>query len=211
MTPQAALARGLEQLAPAKLPNGARDRLLGYLDLLAKWNRTYNLTAIRDPLRMVSHHVLDSLATLPYLPPGRLADVGSGGGSPGIPIAIAQPARAVTLNDANLKKVAFLRQAVIELKLANADVHAGRVEHWRPAERYRVVISRGFAGLAQFYSACRHLIAPGGSLAAMKGIFPGDELARLPAGLAHCTVTPLHVPLLGAERHLVLCLVGSGA
>src|SRR5204862_5579875 len=112
---------------------------------LAKWNKTYNLTAIRDPLRAVSHHVLDSLAVLPDLSdrPGTLADVGSGGGLPGIPIAIAEPARRVTLNDASEKKGAFLRQAVIELGLSNETVHVGREEEWRADERFAGVVSRG--------------------------------------------------------------------
>jgi 16S rRNA (guanine527-N7)-methyltransferase len=211
MTPQAALERGLGELAPSRMPGHAFESLLGYVELLAKWNRVHNLTAIRDPFRMVSHHVLDSLATLPHLPPGRLADVGSGGGSPGIPIAIAQPERAVTLNDASLKKSAFLRQAVLELKLANAEVHAGRVESWHPVERYQVVISRAFGSLAQFLAACRHLLAPDGCLAAMKGTFPSRELTQVQDGMRRCAVHRLRVPLLNAERHLVLCTPGSAA
>ncbi len=204
MTPPAALDRGLGELALA-LPAGARERLLAYMELLAKWNRTYNLTAIRDPLKMVTHHLLDSLAVLRELPQGTLADVGSGGGLPGIPIAIAEPQRRVTLNDANHKKGAFLRQAVIELGLANAEVHVGRAEAWRPLERFAVVIARGFAGLAEFVAACRHLVAPSGVLAAMKGSLAREELARVPAGCDCSTVRRLAVPLLGAERHLVLC------
>lgn len=201
---QAALQRGLDDLALA-LPEGAQEKLLAYLELLAKWNKTYNLTAIRDPQKMISHHLLDSLAVLPHLPAGPLADVGSGGGLPGIPLAIADPARRVTLNDANHKKAAFLQQAVIELKLTNADVHVGRVQAWRPAQRFACVITRGFAELADFISACRHLLAPGGVLAAMKGVFPQAELERVPAGAECRDVRRLQVPLLEAERHLVLC------
>jgi len=201
---QAALQRGLDQLALA-LPEGAQEKFLAYLELLAKWNKTYNLTAIRDPDKMISHHLLDSLAVLPHLPAGLLADVGSGGGLPGIPLAIAQPARRVTLNDANHKKAAFLQQAVIELKLTNAQVHVGRVQAWRPAQRFACVITRGFAELADFISACRHLLAPGGVLAAMKGVFPRAELERVPAGAECRDVRRLQVPLLEAERHLVLC------
>jgi len=201
---QAALQRGLDDLALA-LPEGAQEKLLAYLELLAKWNKTYNLTAIRDPQKMISHHLLDSLAVLPHLPAGPLADVGSGGGLPGIPLAIAEPARRVTLNDANHKKAAFLQQAVIELKLTNADVHVGRVQAWRPAQRFACVITRGFAELADFISACRHLLAPGGVLAAMKGVFPQAELERVPAGAECRDVRRLQVPLLEAERHLVLC------
>ena len=205
MRPQAAaLRRGLDELGLA-LPEGAQEKFLAYLELLAKWNKTYNLTAIREPDKMISHHLLDSLAVLPHLPAGLLADIGSGGGLPGIPLAIAQPMRRVTLNDANHKKAAFLQQAVIELKLANADVHVGRVQAWRPAQRFACVITRGFAELADFISACRHLVAPGGVLAAMKGVLPLAELERVPAGAECRDVRHLQVPLLDAERHLVLC------
>ena len=204
MTPQAALERGLDELGLA-LGIGARDSLHEYLVLLAKWNRTYNLTAIRDPLKMVTHHLLDSLTVLPQLPAGALADVGSGAGLPGIPIAIAEPERAVSLADANQKKCAFLRQAVMQLGLANAHVHHGRADNWRPQARFAVVISRGFAELAEFFAACRHLVAPGGVLAAMKGVYPLDEMAQLPADCRDCEVRALRVPLLNAQRHLVLC------
>jgi 16S rRNA (guanine527-N7)-methyltransferase len=154
---------------------------------------------------MISHHLLDSLAVLPHLPQGALADVGSGGGLPGIPLAIAEPTRRVTLNDASHKKAAFLQQAVIELQLANAEVHAGRVQAWRPAQKFACVIARGFAELAEFIATCRHLVAPGGVLAAMKGVFPAAELERVPAGADCRDVRRLRVPLLDAERHLVLC------
>ena len=208
MTPHAALARGLNALA-LPVPPGAQEKLLAYVDLLAKWNRTYNLTAIREPLRMISHHVLDSLAVRPYLPSGSLADVGSGGGLPGIPLAIAEPERSVTLNDANQKKCAFLRQAVIELRLANADVHAGRAQDWRPAQPFACAITRGFAEIAEFLETCRHLVARDGVLAAMKGALPTAELAELPASL-HCDeIHRLRVPLVDAERHLVLCRCGA--
>jgi len=210
MTPQAALDRGLGELA-LPLPSGASGKLMAYLGLLAKWNKTYNLTAIRDPLQGVSHHLLDSLAVIRDLSacPGALADVGSGGGLPGIPIAIAEPARHVTLNDASDKKGAFLRQAVIELGLSNATVHVGRVEDWRPVEGFAVVISRGFASLVDFLAGCRHLAAPAGVLAAMKGVYPRDELAQVPADCDCHEVRRLKVPMLDAERHLVLCRVGS--
>lgn len=207
MTPQAALDRGLGELA-LQLPDGARDQLLAYLQLLAKWNRTYNLTAIRDPLKMVSHHLLDSLAVIPHLPlreGAALADAGSGGGLPGVPLAIARPAWRVALNDASEKKAAFLRQAAIELRLPNVEVHPGRVQAWRPPAPFALVISRAFAQLADFIEACSHLVAPGGLLAAMKGAYPEKELARLPAGCDCGQVIPLAVPQLNAKRHLVLC------
>ena len=207
MTPRAALQRGLGELALA-LPAGTLEQLLAYIGLLEKWNRTYNLTAIRDPLQMVSHHLLDSLAVLPHLPllPGeRLADVGSGAGLPGIVLAIARPDCEIVLNDSSQKKAAFLRQAVIELGLGNAQVHEGRVESWQPEARFALVISRAFAELAAFVAACRHLVTAGGVLAAMKGAYPHGELASLPGGM-HCdTVLQLRVPLLEAQRHLALC------
>ncbi len=210
MTPRMALQRGLGELE-LTLPPGATEKLLAYLELLAKWNKTYNLTAIRDPLQAVSHHLLDSLVVLRELSDraGVLADVGSGGGLPGIPLAIADPARRVTLNDANEKKGAFLRQAVIELGLRNTDVHVGRVEDWRPAEGFAIVISRGFASLVDFLSACRHLTAPTGVLAAMKGAYPVAELAQVPADCDCREVRRLKVPLLDAERHLVFCKAGA--
>jgi len=211
MTPRAALERGLEDLEIA-LPGSTLDQLMAYVSLLAKWNRSYNLTAIREPLAMVSHHLLDSLAVLPHLPLGesaRLADAGSGAGLPGIPLALARPRWRVALIESNQKKAAFLRQAVIELGLANAAVHIGRAEAWRPEERFAVVISRAFASLADFASSCRHLVAPGGVLAAMKGAHPREELGRLPAGCDCSDVRRLQVPRLGAERHLVLCRMAA--
>ncbi len=203
MTPQEALDRGLAELA-LELPGGGRDKLLQYVALLEKWNRTFNLTAIREPREMVSHHLLDSLAVAPHLrlPAGaKLADVGSGAGLPGIPLAIANPDWAVTLNDSNTKKTAFLRQAAIELRLGNVSVHEGRVQDWRPAERFAAVISRAFAELSEFIAACRHLIAPDGVLAAMKG--------SAPTAPANAQIIRLRVPLLEAERHLVLVRLGG--
>ena len=202
MTPRMALDRGLGELA-LTLPAGAREQLLEYVALLAKWNRTYNLTAIRAPLSMVSHHLLDSLAVLPHLPMpaarAALADAGSGAGLPGIPLAVARPDWRVSLAEASQKKAAFLRQAVIELGLSNVEVYEGRVQAWRPAARFAVVISRAFAELSGFVAACRHLVEPGGFLAAMKG--------KDPQHAKGCESVRLHVPLLDAERHLVLCRV----
>jgi 16S rRNA (guanine527-N7)-methyltransferase len=204
MTPHAALDRGLGELALA-LPAGAAEQLLAYAELLMKWNRTYNLTAIRDPLEMVSRHLLDCLAVLPHLPMSdgaALADAGSGAGLPGIPLAIARREWRITLNDSSQKKTAFLRQAAIELGLRNIEVYEGRVETWRPAARFAVVISRAFADLAEFIAKCRHLVVPGGVLAAMKGVAPA-------ALEADCRTVELKVPLLDAQRHLVLCRVGG--
>ena len=192
MTPRDALESGLEELALG-LPHEAPELLMQYVALIEKWNRTYNLTAVRDPLQMVVQHLLDSLAVVPHLAGGTVADVGSGAGLPGIPLAIARPEWQVTVNDANQKKAAFLRQAVIELGLKNVKVHEGRVEAWQPPSRFAVVISRAFAELAEFIDKCRHL---GGVLAAMKGVAPEAT---------NCRIIRLRVPFLDAERHLVLC------
>jgi 16S rRNA (guanine527-N7)-methyltransferase len=204
MTPRAALDCGLGELDLA-LPESARQKLIAYVELLAKWNKTFNLTAIRDPLQMVSVHLLDSLSVSRELPPGALADIGSGPGLPGIPIAIAEPDRPIVLLEANHKKGSFLRQAVIELRLANSAVQVERAETWRPIERFAVVISRAFADLLDFIASCRHLVADGGVLAAMKGAYPGDELARASTDCDCSDVRRVVVPMLNAERHLVLC------
>lgn len=208
MTPRAALERGLRELA-LELPEGASGRFLQYLELLAKWNRTYNLTAIRDPVEMVSHHLLDSLAVVPHLPMAgedpSVADAGSGAGLPGIALGIARPHWRVVLAESNQKKAAFLRQTAIELRLQNVNIYEGRVETWRPATRFGVVISRAFSELAAFVAGCRHLLRPGGVLAAMKGAFPSAELDLLSDGFECTEVIALKVPLLDAERHLVLC------
>jgi 16S rRNA (guanine527-N7)-methyltransferase len=197
MTLDAALDRDLVELG-LDLPSAARARLLQHLALLQKWNRVYNLTAIRDPLDMVSQHLLDCLAVVPHLAPGEgaVADVGSGAGFPGIPLALARPQWRVTLNDSSQKKCAFLRQAVVELELSNVRIHEGRVEQWRPQERFGVVISRAFAELGQFLERCRHLIRVDGVLAAMVGEQPQTD---------RCRVIALRVPGLDARRHLALC------
>lgn len=200
------LAEGLRALGLA-LPQRAPEQLERYLALLAKWNRTYNLTAIREPERMVTHHVLDALAVLPQLPqsaPIRLLDVGSGGGVPGIPLAIARPQWHVTLLDASSKKTSFLTQAAIELGLANVNVATARVEAFCASALYDVAIARAFGELADFAAgAARHLAADG-VLAAMKGVHPDEELAQLPADIEVVGAPSIDVPGLGAQRHLIL-------
>jgi 16S rRNA (guanine527-N7)-methyltransferase len=194
---------GLAELSLA-LQAEQRERLLTYLALIEKWNRVYNLTAVRDRTQMVSQHLLDSLAVLPHLAGRTLLDVGSGAGLPGIPIAIAAPERAVTLLDSNHKKAAFLHQAVAELRLVNAAACRERVEVWRTEQRFDVIISRAFAELPEFVIAAAHLLAAGGVLAAMKGVYPYEEIARLPEGFRVRAVHRLAVPGLDAARHLVL-------
>lgn len=187
------------------LPPAAEEKLLAYLALLDKWNRVYNLTAVRDPEQMVVQHLLDTLAVLPWLCDySRLADVGSGGGLPGIPLAIARPEMVVTLIEANQKKASFLQQARIELGLDNVHVHCGRVEDFQPATHFSAVISRAFSDLALFVRLAGHLVAEGAPLLAMKGLLPEDEIAALPAGWQAVRRETLAVPDLAAHRHLIV-------
>ncbi|RRN55545.1 16S rRNA (guanine(527)-N(7))-methyltransferase RsmG [Pseudoxanthomonas sp. SGNA-20] len=194
------LADGLAALGldPALAPP-----LLDYLALLLRWNRTYNLTAIRDPEEMVTRHLLDSLAMHPYVRPGALADLGTGPGLPGIPLAIARPDVQVTLVESNGKKARFLREAVRQLKLGNARVLESRAEAVAEPGAYAQITARALDTLAGILEVGGHLLAADGRLLAMKGVAPAEEIAALPAGWAALAVHPLDVPGLGAERHLV--------
>ena len=203
MTLARQLAQGVAQLGLA-LPGPAQQRLLDYLALLQKWNKVYNLTAVREAPRMVSQHLLDCLAVAPHVGAAAILDVGSGAGLPGIPLALVLPDSRVTLLDANHKKAAFLKQAQIELKLGNVEVVCERVEAWCPGQRYEIVVSRAFSDLAEFVKLAGRHVAPGGRLAAMKGIFPHDEIARLPQGWRLQQGVELTVPALRAQRHLLL-------
>ncbi|MCC8986655.1 MAG: 16S rRNA (guanine(527)-N(7))-methyltransferase RsmG [Candidatus Contendobacter sp.] len=185
------------------LPVDASRRLTNYLTLLERWNRAYNLTAVRDPAAMVVRHLLDSLSILPWLQGPKVLDVGSGAGLPGLPLAITRPDCAFCLLDSNGKRTRFLIQAVAELQLPNVSVIRSRVEDYQPATRFNSVVSRAFATLADMAANAGRLCAPDGRLLAMKGVFPDDELARLPPGYVVVGVYPLHVPHLEAERHLV--------
>lgn len=213
MSQAAALLRqGIADLG-LTLPQSTTERLLDYLALMAKWNRVYNLTAIREETKWVSHHLLDSLVVVPHLPPGRVLDVGSGAGLPGIPIAFACPDRQVTLLDSNQKKGAFLTQSSTELALANVKVVIERAESYQPATTFDVVISRAFSSIADFIRLAGHLCKPSGVLAAMKGTRPEAEIAQLPDSWKVETVIPLRVPQLEAERHLVVlrAIAATGA
>ena len=202
MTLAQRLAQGVTELGLA-LPEGAQQRLMAYVELLQKWNGTYNLTAVRDAPRMVSHHLLDSLAVAPHVAVATILDVGSGAGLPGIPLAVALPHSQVTLIDSNHKKAAFLRQAVMALRLANAEVVCERAEAWKPATAFDVVISRAFSDLAEFISLAGRHAAAGGRLVAMKGVYPYEEIGQLPKGWHVIEVIPLAIPGLRAQRHLV--------
>ena len=193
------------------LPTGAEDKLSAYLALLLKWNKVYNLTAIRNPGEMVTHHLLDSLAVLPELekstPTGRyaLADIGSGAGLPGIVLAIARPDWSITSVETVEKKAAFQRQAQIELGLTNFSVHGGRVESL--SGHFDAVIARAFASLADFVAWSGHL---SDCLWAMKGVYPDDEVAALPASWTVAQSCELNVPGLAAQRHLLQLRLQSG-
>jgi len=194
------LGQGLAELG-LKLASPACETLLAYLDLLQKWNRVYNLTAVREPERMLYQHLLDCLAVIPHLTGSNLLDVGSGAGLPGIPVAIALPRLPVTLLESNHKKAAFLRQAAIELHIDNVGVVGERAEAWQTSQRFDLVISRALADIPEFIRLAGRLVAPGGALVAMKGVYPYDELAQLPAGWRLAQAVALKVPGLQAERH----------
>ena len=200
------LSTGLAELG-INLSAAQQDQLLAFRDLLLKWNKTYNLTALRDPEQAISHHLLDSLAILPQLGDGPLLDVGSGGGLPGIPLAIARPALAVSMVDTVQKKATFLQQAAIQLGLKNVAVHHARVEEMHG--QYAQISSRAFAEIALFIRLTRHLLAPGGRWLAMKGMRPDNEIAVLPSDIVVEQIIPLHVPGLDAERHLIILKAGS--
>ena len=186
------------------IPPEQQAKLLDYVELLKKWNKTYNLTALRDESLMISHHLLDSLTLLPYIGNAQtMLDVGSGGGQPGIPAAICRPDVQITLLDANTKKTSFLQQAVIELGLSNVRVVSGRVEAVQNFQA-DLITSRAFAELADFVQWTAHLLKDGGRWAAMKGVYPEEEIRRLPDFVEVERVDVLHVPQLDAERHMVL-------
>jgi 16S rRNA (guanine527-N7)-methyltransferase len=186
-------------LAPAAT---AFERLLDYVELLTRWNATYNLTAVRDPLEMIGRHLLDSLAVAPYVQGETLADLGSGAGLPGIPLAILEPAREHVLIDSNGKKTRFLREAVRALKLTNVRVEQARVENVRG--QFDCITTRAFAGLKDMLVLAGHLLAPEGIWLAMKGLLNKNEILDMPAQFHVAEVRPLAIPGLGAARHVVI-------
>jgi 16S rRNA (guanine527-N7)-methyltransferase len=202
VNPREELQRGCAQLG-ISLGADEQNRLLGYLALLRKWNKVYNLTAIREEQQMVSHHLLDSLAVIPHLWAGNWLDVGCGAGLPGIIMAIMRPSWQVTLLDSNSKKTSFVQQAIIELGLQNAQVYCARVEIWKPAEKFDGIISRAFSELGVFLRNSRHLIAQNGRWVAMKGV-PNHELEGVAGQCRVEQVIPLQVPGLNAARSLVI-------
>ncbi|MBB3048684.1 16S rRNA (guanine527-N7)-methyltransferase [Litorivivens lipolytica] len=196
------LERGLKAL-DLDLSETQTDLLLRYLALLVKWNRAYNLTAIRDPQEMVIKHLLDSLTVVPYITRQRLLDVGTGAGLPGIPLAIVYPDKQFELLDSNGKKTRFLTQVVAELGLPNVRVHNLRIESGQLEPVYEGILSRAFASLADMTRDCGPLLIQGGELLAMKGVYPTEELSQLPKPYIVKSSHALAVPGLTGDRHLI--------
>ena len=201
MTQTELLASGIAEMG-LDVTLEAQTKLLQYLSLLNKWNKVYNLTAVRDPLEMVTLHLLDSLSVLPHVNSKNLLDVGSGGGLPGIVLAICKPELQVTTIDTVQKKAIFMRQVKGELGLTNLTVVYARVESYLPAEKFEAIISRAFSDLALFVDLTKHLLAPTGKWLAMKGQLPLEEIQALNVKVNK--INPLTVAGLHAERHLIV-------
>ena len=197
------MAEGLKSSAHG-LSEDRQQKLLQYIKLLDKWNKTYNLTAVRTPEKMLGLHILDSLSVLPFINSASVLDVGTGAGLPGIPLAIALPGVNITMLDSLQKKVTFVRQAISELALENAQIVCNRVEQFQAPRQFEIVISRAFAELGDFVKAAAHLVAAQGRMLAMKGVYPYDEIARLPETLKLEKVIELTVPQVVGKRHLVI-------
>lgn len=214
--------RGMRGEIGQALDDAARDKLVQYLLLLLRWNRTFNLTAIRDPMEMVPRHLLDSLAALPWVERGPVLDAGTGAGLPGIPLAIARPGLVFVLLDSNGKKTRFVRQAVAELALNNVEVVQSRLETYRPRSKFATIVARALAALPSLVDGASRLAAEHGRLLAFKGPLAGDELAALgpflrgrdgPASrsmaVAASSCHPLVVPGVGGERNLIEVSLGG--
>jgi len=199
---EAILAEGITTLG-LELDAAALMALTKYVGLLARWNRVYSLTAVRDVAAMVPKHVLDSLAVLPLVRGPRVLDVGTGPGLPGLILAVARPDWSFTLLDASAKKIRFVQQAILELGLSNAAVVRQRVERFAAPQTFDTVIARAFGALDTLLASCDRLVGSHTRVLAMKGKYPLRELHQLPVGYRSCGVTPIDVPGLGAERHVV--------
>lgn len=189
-----------------QLSDEALNLLLKYQDALVLWNKAYNLTAIREPKEMLVKHLLDSLSILKYLPEGRLLDIGTGGGMPGMIIALCQPERACVLLDSNGKKIRFLKQFIADLKLKNVIAVQTRVENQDSIDelgQFDVITSRAFASLTDFISASKPFLHEKSYIAAMKGLIPADEVEQHQEQF-NCEIIELHVPRLDEQRHLLL-------
>ncbi|ATZ13206.1 16S rRNA (guanine(527)-N(7))-methyltransferase RsmG [Erwinia amylovora] len=194
----------LLKTAGISLSDGQKHQLIGYVEMLHKWNKAYNLTSVRDPQQMLVRHILDSIVVEPHLVGDRFIDVGTGPGLPGVPLAIVRPQAHFTLLDSLGKRIRFLKQVQHELQLANIMPVQSRVEDFAGEPGFDGVISRAFASLTDMVSWCRHLPAQQGRFYALKGVLPEDEIAALPAGFRVEKISPLTVPQLEGERHLVI-------
>ena len=196
------LQKGLQDMG-INLAAPAQVKLLAFLELLERWNRSYNLTAVRDPEQMVPRHLLDSLTVLPYLQGPRVLDIGTGPGLPGIPLALARPDLEFVLLDSNAKKTRFATQAMHELGLKNVGIVQERVEKFHPEIKFDTLIARAFASIPDMLAASRHLCAAHGRFLVMKGVFPQEELAAVTDGY-RAEVKALRIPGLDAARHVVV-------
>lgn len=197
------LGEGIAEMGLAVTPE-QQKRLMAHLQLMYKWNAVYNLTSLRDPMQMVTHHLLDSLAAVPaFKDASNVLDVGAGGGLPGIVLAITRPDMKVAMIDTVHKKTAFLTQVKAELALSNVTVYTMKVQDLQVSDKFDVITSRAFADLSDFVNWSGHLLQEGGQFIALKGVAPSEERERLPQEWKVSGLQPLQVPRLGAERHLV--------
>lgn len=180
-------------------------RMLDYIDLVSKWNRVYNLTAVRGRRNMLTRHLLDSLTVLPHLCGVRILDIGTGAGLPGIPLALAAPQLQLVLLDSNAKRIRFLRQCVADLGLDNVTPVQSRVEEYRSQEKFDTLVSRAYTTLDAMIESSGQLLSDDGCIIAMKGRWPGDETTTIPEGFHIDRVIDTRVPELNEQRHLVLC------
>ena len=201
---RARLADGAATLG-VEIDDEQQRTMLAYLALLKRWNKIYNLTAVKGDANILTRHLLDSLSVAPHLHGRKVIDIGTGAGLPGIPVAIACPHLQLTLLDSNAKRCRFLRQVQAQLKLKNVTVVQQRVEEYQPAEKFDSLLSRAFSSLQALISSSAHLLAEGGQVVAMKGIWPGDEKEALTDGFMVENVVKLKVPGLSEQRHLVIC------
>jgi len=199
---QEKLAKACQQL-PFSVSDEQQSLLIKYLEMVNKWNKAYNLTSVRDPLEMVTVHLVDSIAVAPLLEGRRFIDVGTGPGLPGVPLAIMCPDAHFVLLDSLGKRIRFLKQVAFELKLANIEPIQSRVEAHSPEVEFDAVITRAYASIEQMLSSCRHLVAPKGRFLALKGVYPEQELEAVSEDFSVLDSIPLQVPGLEAQRHVV--------
>ena len=196
--------RKLLDKAGIRLTDQQIDRLIGYVELLHKWNKAYNLTSVRQPEQMLIRHIIDSIVVEPYLQGKSFIDVGTGPGLPGIPLSIVRPDSQFVLLDSLGKRIRFLKQVQHELKLTNITPVQSRVEEYQRENGFDGVISRAFASLQDMLTWCAHLPAENGLFYALKGTYPEDEITQLPDNFIVKSINKLDIPELDSERHLVI-------